>query len=198
MKKNHIIPSIYLVTGKGGVGKSTVASALAKKKVAEGEKVLLVELGDTSYNRLVFEKEIGYQPVSIEKNLDAALWNGESCLKEFISYFIRLSRVVDLFFENKIMKTFVQAAPAIKELAVLGKLTSSNRSYGPPMDYTSIVVDCFSTGHFMSLMRVPRGISEAIRMGPMGVQSRNINNVLKDKRMCKVIVVCLAEDLPLQ
>ncbi|MCB0355718.1 MAG: P-loop NTPase, partial [Bdellovibrionales bacterium] len=144
---------IYLISGKGGVGKSSVAAALGQNFAKKGLRTLIVELGENSYFNYLFAKNFSFEPQSIGSNLDLATWSGENCLKEFIAYYIRLTKIVDLFFENKIMKTLVKAAPALHELAILGKLTSGPRKIGPELRYDRIVLDGFSSGHFLSLLR---------------------------------------------
>jgi hypothetical protein len=94
------------------------------------------------------------------------------------------------------MKALVQAAPALKELAVLGKLTSGPRHIGPPMPYDEIVVDAYSTGHFRALWRAPVGLAAAIPFGPMGEQSRSIIDVLKNPQLTRFHVVMIPEELP--
>jgi anion-transporting ArsA/GET3 family ATPase len=187
-----------MVSGKGGVGKSTVAAGLGYYLAQKGLKTLVVELGNNSYFDLVYDKKFSFVPTKITQNLDFSIWSGEGCLKEFISHYIRVKAVVDLFFENKIMKTFVRVAPALQELAILGKLTSGPRKIGPPMDYDRIILDGYSSGHFLSLLRVPRAMSETISMGPMGQQSQSIHESLVSSKFCKYIWVTTAEDLPIQ
>lgn len=186
-----------MVTGKGGVGKSLVAAAVATSLARKGLKTLLVELGDQSSYQFVFDKAIKYKGTNIEKNLDVALWNGEACLKEYITYLIKVQALADLFMDNKIMRTFIRAAPALKELAVLGKITSGIRNWGPDLPYDRIVVDGYATGHFMALLKAPVGMAELISAGPMGEQSRNITTVLRDPKHTKYLIVTLLEELPL-
>lgn len=188
-----------LVTGKGGVGKSTLAAAYALKYAQAGSKTLLVELGDKSFfERVLPISEVGYRPVSIQENLSVALWSGESCLKEYAQYLLKIESLYQLFMENPVSKTLIQVAPGLKELAILGKLTSGPRKVGPPLNYDVIVVDAFSTGHFLALLQAPIGMSEAIKFGPMGDQSRSILNVLNDPSRTEIKVVCLPEELPIQ
>ncbi len=186
-----------MVTGKGGVGKSLVAAATATSFARKGLKTLLVELGDQSSYQYVFDKAIKYKGTNIEKNLDVALWNGEACLKEYITYLIKVPALADLFMDNKIMRTFIRAAPALKELAVLGKITSGIRSWGPELPFDRIVVDGYATGHFMALLKAPIGMAELISAGPMGEQSRNISAVLADSKHTQYLIVTLLEELPI-
>ncbi len=187
---------ITFVTGKGGVGKSAVAAAIAQKHAQNGRNTLLIELGEQSYFQYLFKRPIGYEPTLISPKFSVALWGGEACLKEYVFYLIRVKKIVDLFFENKIMRTFIRAAPALKELAMLGKITSGIRDWGPPLKFDQIVVDCFSSGHFMALLKAPRGMADLISAGPMGEQSRRIDEVLRRRDLCEYQIVALPEDLP--
>ena len=69
MRKSEVNPDICLVSGKGGVGKSSFAAALAQAKALQGKNVLLVELGETSYLELVYNRKSTYAPQEISKNL---------------------------------------------------------------------------------------------------------------------------------
>jgi len=187
---------IIMVTGKGGVGKSTVAAAIAQKQAKAGFRTLLVELGEQSYFQYVYGQPVGYEPKSFAPNFSICMWSGEACLRDYVYYFVKVRKIVDLFFDNRVMRTFIRAAPALKELAVLGKITSGIRHWGPNLDYDVLVVDAFATGHFLALLRAPIGMGELIESGPMGEQSRSIDKVLRDPKLCEYTVVTLPEELP--
>ncbi|QDK39420.1 ArsA-related P-loop ATPase [Bdellovibrio sp. NC01] len=190
---------IHFVTGKGGVGKSVVAAALALKLSQAGKKVLLVELGDQSFFRDFFSlSQVGFQPVSIRQNLSIALWSGDTCLREYAGYLIKVESLAKLFFDNAVMRAFINVAPALPELAILGKITSGPRKHGPPLPFDCIVVDAFATGHFKALLEAPKGMAQAVQFGPMGEQSRSIDKVIRDKSMCHYHIVTLPEELPLK
>ncbi|WP_374076213.1 ArsA family ATPase [Bdellovibrio bacteriovorus] len=190
---------IHFVTGKGGVGKSVIAAALALKKSREGKKVLLVELGDQSFFKDFFElPSVGFQPTSIRENLSVALWTGDACLQEYARYLIKVETLAKLFFENAVMKAFINVAPALPELAILGKVTSGPRKHGPPLPFDCIVVDAFATGHFIALLEAPKGMAQAVQFGPMGEQSRSIDACIRNEDLCKYHVVTLPEELPVK
>lgn len=188
---------IIFVTGKGGVGKSTYAAALAQKYALGGQKTLLVELGDQSFYQEFFSiPALGYQPQKLSDNWDLALWTGADCLKEYALYLLKSEILYKLFFENKVSRALINIAPALPEIAILGKITAGPRKHGPPVSHEVIVVDGYATGHFLALLNAPLGMSEVIKFGPMGEQSRSIFRTLRDKNICEYHIVTLAEELP--
>lgn len=189
---------IHFVTGKGGVGKSVVAAALACRRAREGKKTLLVELGNQSfYKDFLGLNQIGYAPTPWRENLSVAIWKGADCLREYALHLLKIQSLYQLFFENPVSRALIQVAPGLQELAILGKLTSGPpRFVGPAFDFEVIVVDAYSTGHFLALLSAPHGMSQAIRFGPMGEQSRGIDKVIRDPNVCKYYIVTLPEELP--
>jgi anion-transporting ArsA/GET3 family ATPase len=190
---------IFFVTGKGGVGKSAVASALALAQAQAGKKTYLVELCEPSFlNRFLqvsSTTESVVQP--LRENLSLAHWPGPYCLRDYAKYLLKMESLVSLFFENPVSQSLINIAPALKELAILGKITSGPpRNVGPKIDADCLVVDAFSSGHFVALLKAPEGMAEAIRRGPMAEQSRDIIAVLKNPQVCKYWIVSQPEDLP--
>lgn len=189
---------ILFISGKGGVGKSLVAAAVARREAEAGRRVLLVEIGDNSYFKDLFRlKEVGYKPCRVPgQRFDLAIWNGESCLREYVLHYLKLKRLYHIFFENRVMRALINVAPGLNEIAILGKITSGIRKVGPSLDYDLIVVDCYATGHALALLEAPRGLMEAVRFGPMGTQSREIDAVIRDPELTAFWVVTILEEMP--
>lgn len=193
-----MVKKAHLVTGKGGVGKSLFSAVLAHYFSTQNQSVLLTELSEHSfYKDYLNLPEISYKPCPWKPNLDVSQWSPEDCLKEYSLHLLKVESLYKLFFENPVSKSLIQVAPGLHELALLGKMTSSPRRHGPPMPYDQIVVDSFSTGHFLSLLRAPGALSEAIPFGPMGEQSKSIDRYLRDPNFTTVHIVTLTEELPL-
>lgn len=190
---------ILFVSGKGGVGKSTVAATLALKAAREGKKTLLVELGSRSFYGLAFGRSFSPTPAPWREGVDITLWDGNSCLREYALHLLKSESLYRLFFENAVSRSLIQVAPGLAELAILGKITSGPpRNVGPKLPYDILVVDAFASGHFLALIRAPLGFAEAVRFGPMGSESRQIAAVLRDPQICRYCFVTLPESLPVQ
>lgn len=190
---------IHFVTGKGGVGKSAYAAAFAMALAKSGKKTLLVELGDYSfYKDYLGLADIKFNPVAWIDGVDVCLWRGEDCLYEYAHYLIKIESLVKLFFNNSVMKTFIQIAPALPELAIMGKITSQHRQHGPQLLYDAIVVDSYASGHFKALIKAAQAMYESFQFGPMALQSQGIDRVLKNKDICHFHIVTLPEELPIK
>lgn len=190
---------IVFVTGKGGVGKSIYAAALAQKYSMQGQRTLLVELGDESFFKSFFDlSQVQYTPIKTRNSWEVALWKGTDALKEYALHLLKSEAVYRLFFENKVSRALIHIAPGLPELSILGKITSGPRHHGPSSPHDVIVVDAFATGHFLALMRAPKGMAQAISFGPMGEQSRSIIKTIEDAQICDYHIVTLAEELPIK
>lgn len=190
---------IHFVTGKGGVGKSAVAAAMALYCAKAGKRTLLVETGTQSfYKGYLGISGVGHLATLWKPGCDLAFWTGESCLGEYARHLVKVDALARLFLENPIAKTLIGVAPALSELAILGKLTSGPRQVGPQFEYDVVIFDAMSSGHFLAMLRAPLGMSELIQRGPMGEQSLEILKVLKDHKITKYHVVALPERLPVE
>ena len=197
LRRDWLEKNIIFVSGMGGVGKSLVAASAAREATRDGRKVLLVELGNTSYFKDFWTlKTVDHVPRPGPEGFDVALWSGETCLREYVLHYLKLKRLYSLFFENRVMRSLINVAPGLSEIAIAGKITSGIRKVGPALDYDVVIVDSYATGHALALLRAPRGMAEAIRFGPMGSHSREIEVVLQNASLCSYWTVALLEDLP--
>jgi len=194
---------ITFITGKGGVGKSMIAASLALAESQKDKKVLLVELGEKSFFEKFFHLRsdgpkgaIGYEPKEVFPNLSICTWSYRECLREYVSFFIKSKKIYDVFFDNSVMQKFIQAAPALKELAILGKATSGPRQVGPPMGFDYIVIDSYSSGHHKALLNAPAAMAQTIRHGPMAYHSEKILEVIRNASLSTHFVVLKPEELP--
>lgn len=193
-----VVEKVHFVTGKGGVGKSLIAASLARALSLEKKPILLAELNETSfYQDFLSLPQISYKPVAWKSNLDVAQWSPDDCLKEYALHLLKIEGLYKLFMENPVSKSLIQVAPGLHELALLGKITSSPRQHGPTMDHNQLVIDSFATGHFLSLLRAPSAMAEAVQFGPMGEQSRAIDHWVRNSDFTEIHIVTLSEELPI-
>lgn len=190
---------ITFVTGKGGVGKSLLAAGIALKRSLQSKKTLLLEIGDSSYYTKLFGiQKIDENPYKINDFLYLSKWSPDYCLKNYLVHLIKIEALYNTFFENKLTQALLNGAPALHELAILGKITSQLRRVGPKMDYDCIVIDSYSTGQTLALLKTPGSISEIIKYGPIGEQSAKIAEVLTNSKLSDYFVVTLPEEMPTQ
>lgn len=193
-----MVKKAHFVTGKGGVGKSLVAALLARHFSQKNQQILLAELSEFSfYKDFLNLAQIRYTPTKWLDQVQVSQWSAQDCLREYALHLLKIEKLYELFFENPVTRSLVQVAPGLQELAILGKVTSSPRRHGPPMNCDQLVVDAFATGHFLSLLQAPRAMAETIPFGPMGEQSRSIDQLIRDPNFTEVHVVSLSEELPI-
>ena len=188
---------IHFFTGKGGVGKSTLAAAYAhhlgsKDSSLDSSKILLTELTERSFYNHFFSSD-SHAIDTKSLNFDLTQWSPNSCLKEYALHLLKIESLYKLFFENPVTKSLIQVAPGLQELAILGKATSSPRRHGPPTRHDEVVLDSFASGHFLNLLRAPKAMSEIISFGPMADQSKSIDKWIRNSDFTHIHVVTNAE-----
>lgn len=191
------LKEIHFVTGKGGVGKSTYAALLAFEFARQGRKTLLAEIGDRSFYSYFWGLPVTYRPSKIEKDLEVSHWSSEECLKSYALSLLKVETLYKLFFQNPVSRSLIQVAPSLAELAVMGQITSAPRQHGPHGDHEVLVIDAYATGHFLNLVRAPLAMGQTIQLGPMGEQSRQMDEILRNTKLCHLHIVTTAEELPL-
>jgi hypothetical protein len=187
---------IVFVTGKGGVGKSAVAAATALQLARAGKTVLLVELGSRSFYGPLLGLPVGDDTVRWTSRIGISRWDVESSLREYMSHYLVFKAAADWLLNYTVMKALIAAAPSLAELAILGKLTGPMRHDWYRREVDVVVVDAYSTGQFMALMRSPRGLSRSVTSGQMHRHAASITAVLSEPAICEYRLVTLAEEMP--
>lgn len=187
---------IVFVSGKGGVGKSAVAAASALQLARAGQRVLLVELGSRSFFGPWLGLQVGSEPVRWQPGIAIARWDVESALREYIGHYLVFQSAARGVLNNTVMKALIAAAPSVAELAILGKLTAPMRHTWYRREVDVVVVDGHATGHFLALLRAPRGLSGTVASGAMHRHTSAMSRVLADPAICEYRLVTLAEEMP--
>ena len=191
--------ALYLISGKGGVGKTHLSTALSYRLSQENRRVLLVEFSHISLYSEFFSRQVGFKGVNLGHGLHVSSWTGLDCLSEYVASIARSQRAADMFLKFPILKSLIESAPGLREVAVLGKLTSDYRkAIKIKTDYDDIVFDAPSTGHFMSLLQVPFGLRKTVGAGPMQTQCESIIKCLEESEDVKFIVINDPSDFSIQ
>jgi anion-transporting ArsA/GET3 family ATPase len=192
--------NLWIVTGKGGVGKTTLAAALGLLAASEGLKVLLVETHGLSHlGELLQVGTVGYDPVKVRNNLSLVQINPEDAFEEYVLQQVKFKFVYDTIFKNRYVRHFIDAAPGLTELLTIGKiwaLVESKAQKGKRRPYDLVVVDAPSTGHGLSLLTIPQVVVDAVRMGPLHSKAKDILDLLRNPQKTLVWLATLPEEMP--
>ncbi|HEY3803813.1 MAG TPA: ArsA family ATPase [Kofleriaceae bacterium] len=189
---------LVLVLGKGGVGRSTVAAALAGANAARGKKTLLFETNANDRFGSYFDKSpVGTDVVPLAPNLSAVNTTPASALAEYGLMILKFKSVYEMVFENRITKAFLRAIPGLDEYSILGKawFHTTEVERGRPR-WDTLVFDMPASGHAMAMLRIPWVIMDTVPEGPLTRDARTIAALLRDPARTSAIVVTLAEEMP--
>jgi anion-transporting ArsA/GET3 family ATPase len=191
---------LLVVTGKGGVGKSTVAAALGMAAVARGLRTIVAEvsarddvsraLGDAGAETFV-ERDLG-------EGLHHISIDPESALEEYVKD--QLPRgVSDLLASSRMFSYLVAATPGLRELLTVGKvweLAQPDRRTPGAHPYDLVILDAPATGHGVAVLTAPGTFADAARMGPVARQGGIIHGMLADPEQTGIIAVARPEEMP--
>lgn len=188
-----------LFSGKGGVGKTTVASAFALSCAQRGERTLLMELNTKDKVSSMFgASRVGTEIVEIEDNLFAVNVTPDAAMEEYALMMLKVRVVYKAVFQNRIMKAFLKAIPGINELVMLGKAyyhVIEEHEDGSPV-WDKVIVDAPATGHGIFLFRIPGVITDILSSGHMFEEAKRILDVLRDPKTTALSLITLPEEMP--
>jgi energy-coupling factor transporter ATP-binding protein EcfA2 len=174
---------IIFFTGKGGVGKSTLAWATATAVRRTGRRVLLASWSP-------------FDPVTKSElasdGLEFLVLDPMTCFREYALLTVKFERLYDLVFENRVLKAFIVSAPGLADTVIAGKLDNLYETRA----YDLIVVDLPSSGHTLSFFQSPTGIQRIFAVGPVNRDTTKICEHFKSPD-CRLDFVSIPEDLSL-
>jgi anion-transporting ArsA/GET3 family ATPase len=191
---------VIFLTGKGGVGKSTVAAALGVAAARAGKRTIVCEVAQQERMSRFFERQgVGYHETEIAPNLYAFSIDPQRALEEYLLLQIKVKPVYDLMFKNRIFTYFAAATPGLRELVTVGKvweLAQLDRRVKRGSKYDVVIVDAPATGHGVGILKTPRTFSDIARVGPIKRQADTINGFMTDPKLTSVCAVAWPEEMP--
>lgn len=184
---------LLFVTGKGGVGKTTVAAAIALLAAEQGKRTLVGEV-DAKGNLADFYEvpPTGWAPREVFPNLWAMTMQTEESLKEYLSLQLKIPFVARL---GPLARTFdfvANAAPGVKEVLVVGKFLWEVKE----RNYDLVVVDAVATGHVVAQLAAPQALRELVKVGLVREQTGWMLDLLGDSATTGAVIVASPEEMP--
>ena len=190
---------LVFVSGKGGVGKTTVALALGLAAARRGLRTIVCEVAHQErFSRLLGREGVGYEETEVADDLNAISLDQQHTLEEWVTYQLPSKTLAGFLYRNGIFQHLTSAAPGIKELVTIGKiweLAQLHRKSKDARPYDFVVVDSPATGHGLGMLRAPRTFADIARVGPIRHQADRIHEFVVSDRTA-VLAVALPEEMP--
>jgi anion-transporting ArsA/GET3 family ATPase len=190
---------LIFVTGKGGVGKSTVSLALGIAAARRGLRTIVAEVGGD--DRIARSAGAGrgapFEEVSVLSNLFTISIGPEDAMHEYLR--IKGGAFGGALSHSRLFSTFAMATPGMRELLTVGKvweLSQPQRRTRDSEPYDLVIVDSPATGHGRGLLRTPRTFSEIAAVGPIAHQAGAIAATIADRDFTAVVAVATPEEMP--
>lgn len=192
---------VVIVAGKGGVGKTTVTAALARAAAKVGLTSLIVEVEGKSGLASCFEQTdaLGYEEQTLwpgggpagEGEVRARTVTPDQALLEYLEDH-GLSRIAKRLVSTGALDVVATAAPGIKDILVLGKVKQLDVAGAVDL----VLVDAPAAGHAITFLRSASALLDAVKVGPINSQAKDVLELLSDPARCQVVLVTVPEETP--
>jgi cellulose biosynthesis protein BcsQ len=184
---------VFIVAGKGGVGKTTVSAALACMAADAGLDTLVIDVDGSGGLASAFghPRPLTYDEVVLAPGVRARTLTPDDALIEYLEGH-GMGRISKRLVSTGAIDVVATAAPGIKDILVLGKVKQLERSGTADL----IVVDAPAAGHAVTFLSSACGLLDAVTVGPIRAQAEDVVELLGDAERCQVLLVTLAEETP--
>jgi anion-transporting ArsA/GET3 family ATPase len=192
--------SLLYVTGKGGVGKTTVAATIGLAAARTGRRTIVCEVAEQDRMSRAFARE-GVRPeqeVELAENLWAITIDPQAALEEWLAKQVG-GTALKVLGHSHAFQYFVAAAPGAKELITIAKvyeLAQAERWNHANRRYDLVVLDAPASGHGIGMLTTPRTFGEIARVGPIRRQAYKVSEMLADPTRTGYVAVALPEEMP--
>ncbi|MFY9265059.1 MAG: ArsA family ATPase [Solirubrobacterales bacterium] len=191
---------LIFVTGKGGVGKTTIAAALGLTAAQAGLRTIICELDARERIGQLFDVTTrGFEEVELAPGLHAIAIDPRHAIEEYLMIQIKVRPIYDMLFKNRVFDYFAAATPGLAELVTIGKvweLAQKDRLTKGASGYDLVIVDAPATGHGLAMLEAPDTFRRIARVGPIHRQATHIQRFLHDPGLTAVLAVATADEMP--
>ena len=190
---------IAVVTGKGGVGKTTIAVLLALRAARHGRRAMIVETGGARVVPGWFGRASrGYDPVELAPGVSTLSVTPELAIEDFVVSRIKVRRLYQLVFQNRVMTPLLQGVPGLGELVQLGKAyaLAEERTADGARVWDHVIVDAPATGHGLTMLASPRLMMDVTNSGPFHDNAKLVHDAIADRTRTGIVLVSLPEEMP--
>ena len=187
---------LLIISGKGGVGKTTIAVALGVMAARHHRRVLIAEVeGKSAVANLLGGPPLTPEPRELRPGLWAMEVSPEEALREYFEIQFHAGRVARPLVSSQLVYYVTHAAPGLRDILTLGKVWYRIARKG---QFDLGILDTPAAGHAVSMLRAPEGFLEAVPVGTQATQARRVSDWLHDPDQVAVHLVSLAEETPVK
>jgi len=185
------------VTGKGGVGKSTVAIALGMLAARRGQRTIVAELASQSRVQRTFDRQgERFEEIELVPGLFTISIDPQLAMEEYLR--VKTGSVGQMLGSSRLFHAFAMATPGMRELLSMGKVwelaqLERRSTGGAPYDF--VVVDAPATGHGVGILRTPKTFADIALAGPIARQAARIAGSIADRNFTGVVAVATPEEM---
>lgn len=189
---------LLFFTGKGGVGKSTVAAATALLAAERGKRVLLVEVDAKGNLSALFDHvPVGFEPVEVRPGLHLMQMRTDASLREYLKLHVRVPVLGGIGPLANVLEFVANAAPGVKEILTVGKVCwEVHEALEGRAGWDIVVVDAAASGHVIAQLDSPRAIRELVQVGRVRAQTEWMTELLASREITALNVVTTPEEMP--
>ena len=191
---------LVFVTGKGGVGKSTISIALGLAAAERGKRAIVCEVSSQENASRVFKKgEVGFNEVKVAENLWAISIDPDESLREYLLIQLKVRAMRDMLVRSRLFNYLAAATPGLKEMVTIGKvweLAQPDRRVKKGREYDVVIVDAPATGHGIGFLQTPRTFAGIAKVGPIHNQAQALDSFITRHETTGVAIVSLPEEMP--
>ncbi len=189
---------LLFVTGKGGVGKSTVAIALGLAAARQGLRTIVAELASQEHAQHAFERNGSrFDELRLAEHLFTISIDPQHAMEEYLR--VKVGTLGQALSSSRLFSAFAMATPGMRDLLSIGKvweLAQFERRTAGGSPYDLVIVDAPASGHGVALLSTPATFASIARVGPIAHQARTIAETIADHDVTGVIAVATAEEMP--